>query len=129
MDSNNNDINYTNDFNGNNPYTKIRINDKRMDIISTDSTYCDLTDLSLVTEHFTNYRYCAFHLNIHSLPSKFDQLKYIIQELKENNINVQFILLCETFLVERNADLFQIPGYRFIHKCRNPSLKGVWLYT
>ena len=34
------------------------------------------------------------------------------------------ILLCETFLVEANAELFPLPGYSFVHNCRKSMAKG-----
>ena len=64
------------------------------------------------------------HINIHSLPSKFDQLKEIIVKLKLNNTQIDFILLCETFLNDENADMYQIPGYSFIQKNRKIKSKG-----
>lgn len=106
------------------PYQKFPLNDDRKNIIKTDSTYCDINDASVNMKCFVNTKYCAIHLNIHSLPSKFLQLKNILYELNNRNIVVHFILLCETFLVETNADLFQIPGYTFIHKCRRSISRG-----
>ena len=36
----------------------------------------------------------------------------------------QFVLLCETFLINSNANLFPIPGYSFIHMNRTTLSKG-----
>ena len=58
-----------------------------------------------------------------------NSITYIIQELKDININLQFIIICDTFLVESNAGLFQIPGYKCIHNCWTSISKGVWLCT
>ena len=38
--------------------------------------------------------------------SKFDQLKNLIHELRNSNIKVHFILLCETFLTEAMPSYF-----------------------
>ncbi len=73
---------------------------------------------------FFNAKYCALHLNIHSLPSKHEQLKSLICELKNIGINVHFILLCETFLTDNNSDMYPILGYSFMHKSRRTMTKG-----
>ena len=44
--------------------------------------------------------------------------------LKDNNVTVHFILLCETFLTNNNADLFAIPGYNFVHMSRTKLSRG-----
>ena len=41
-----------------------------------------------------------------------------------NNVTVHFILLCETFLTNNNADLFSIPGYNFVHMSRTKLSRG-----
>ena len=74
-------------------------------------------------------KYCALHINIHILPSKFDQLKHMISRLKDAGITVHFIMLCDTFWFDANADRFNIPGYCFVHKSRKSiSRGGVALY-
>ncbi len=111
------------------PYQKFPLNDDRKRIIKTDSTYFDISDDSENMSCFVNAKYCTMHLNIHSLPSKFHQLKNLICDLNNRNINIHFILLCETFLVESNAELFHIPGYTFLHQSRsNISRGGVAMY-
>ena len=42
--------------------------------------------------------HAIIHLNIHSLPAKHQQLELIIQNMNNKNIQIDFILLCETFL-------------------------------
>ena len=59
---------------------------------------------------------CALHINIHSLPAKFDQLLDIISTLSENNIKVHCIMLCETFLNEHNCKSCNKAGYDFLYK-------------
>ena len=67
------------------------------------------------------------HLNIHSLPDKFDKLKLL---LASTHFHPDIILLCETFLNERNNDLYQISGYQFISKCRTQKgCGGVAMYV
>ncbi len=87
--------------------------DDRFNILDVDSPYCVVDDISL-----TNYKYCALHLNIHSLPSKFDELKNLLANLEDKKIHIDFILLCETFLVDANSAKFSIPGYSFVYRNR-----------
>ena len=50
------------------------------------------------------------HLNIQSLPSKFEKFKLKLSLLEENNIKLDFILLCETYLHSGNFQLYSLPG-------------------
>jgi hypothetical protein len=44
-------------------------------------------------------------------------------------MKVDFVLLCETFLVDANADTLLIPGYNFVHNsCKSLSRGGVAIY-
>ena len=54
------------------------------------------------------------HINIRSLPDKFDKFKIFLTNLDNENIQFYFILLCETFLIFH--DLFNISGYTFISR-------------
>jgi exonuclease III len=64
------------------------------------------------------------HLNIQSLPAKFDKLKLLISELQEQDIHLDFILLCETFLNDNIANQFNIKGYNLVYKNRTKSTRG-----
>ena len=37
---------------------------------------------------------------------------------------MDIILLCETFLKNSNANLYNLPGYNFVYKCRSTKLRG-----
>ena len=78
-----------------------------------DCNYYDLEDI-VVKEHSM----CALHLNVHGLASKVDSLKDIIATLHDNNVKVDFILLCETFFNEYNKCFCNIDGYQLICKHR-----------
>ena len=84
--------------------------------------YCEIEDIvkTTVNEH----EFCSLHINIHSLPAKFDQLKNILARLRDLNILVDFVLLCETFLTESNKDLYQMPGYKMFSLNRTSKSKG-----
>jgi hypothetical protein len=43
-------------------------------------------------------------------------------------MDIDFILICETFLTDNIADMYQIPGYKFIHKSRSVRRGGVGIY-
>jgi len=99
-------------------------------LLQIDSKYYDIDDLSnLKLPNNKQYKYTAMHINIHSLPAKIDQLITLLSLLKQNNINLHFILLCETFLKDSNSSLYNIPGYTL--ECKNRkslSRGGVAIY-
>jgi len=69
----------------------------------------------------------VIHLNIHSLPDKFDKLKLLLISTK---LDPDLILLCETFLNDKNQNLYQLIGYQFISKPRvNKACGGVAIYV
>ena len=94
------------------------INDQNSDTCM----YYELSDL----ENGVNdgFRYCALHINIHSVLAKLDDLKHIIYILKEKHIIIDFILLCETFLNENNVALCKIDGYNLVCKNRTKGSRG-----
>ncbi len=98
--------------------------DARFKGLCAKSSYCDIEDLNSTIDTFRLSQYCALHLNIHSLPSKYSHLRNIIDEVKGNGITIHFILLCETFLTEANSAMFPIPGYCFVHCSRSSLTRG-----
>ena len=69
-------------------------------------------------------------LNIRRLPDKFDKLKLLLSQLDNVNVNIDFILICETYLTESNHDLYHLPGYNFISRHRKQTkCGGVGMYT
>ena len=64
-----------------------------------------------------SYKYTAIHLNIHSLPGKYDQLHTMLINLSDAGLKIDFIMLCETFLTNTNMNMFSIHGYNFV--CNN----------
>ena len=105
------------------------VRDRRVGVLGVDSLYYDLCDINLDIGKFKRSRYCAIHLNIQSLPSKYTELCNLLDRLKNNGIAVHFVLLCETFLTEINANLYPIQGYNFVHHSRmNKTRGGVAIY-
>ena len=64
------------------------------------------------------------HINIRSLPDKFDKFKKFLTNLDNEKIQFDAIQLCETFLSDKNHDLFNIPGYTFISRHRKHYRQG-----
>ena len=99
-------------------------------ILAMDSKLYEIEELKLLDQNKNyQFRYAALHLNIHSLPAKHDQLKTMLTRLNDISMPIHFILLCETFLTENNAHMFNIPGFNFICKNRKSnSCGGVAIY-
>jgi len=102
-------------------------NNNHVDITNESQYYEDLTQIK---RNRNQYKYFMLHINIQSLPAKFDSLKELIASLNDKAIPLDFILLCETFLRNDNMNQFQIPGYNMI--CKNRIKKkcgGVMIYA
>ena len=94
-----------------------------------DSLYYGIDDLQKCDVVKRNHNICSMHLNIRSLPDKFDKLKLLLSQLDNVNVNIDFILICETYLTERNHDLYHLPGYNFISRHRKQTkCGGVGMY-
>ena len=91
---------------------------------SINSPYIDIDEVQNHLLKHSDYSPKIMHLNIRSIPSKFDKLKDIIANLKKSNITLDFILVCETFLKDDTEHLFKIPGYNLITKNRQLLSKG-----
>ena len=85
--------------------------------LNLDCLYYNIDDMVKFTQLGNNYKYTSIHLNIHSLSSKYNQLRTMIANLKDIGMIIHFIMLCETFLMDSNKDMFSLPGYQFI--CNN----------
>ena len=99
--------------------------DNSYKIINTESNYYDIDDLNQLSKSAeTTFKCTVLHLNIQSLPAKFDKLKLLITEINNQNIKLDFILLCEAFLMDINANQYNIPGYNLLYKNRTTSNRG-----
>ncbi len=95
--------------------------------IDLDSNYTEVQDLEIHDPDI--YKYKSMHLNIHSLPAKYDELKLLLHSLQEKRIKLDFILLCESYLRHENSNLYHINGYNFVSSShRNKSGGGVCIY-
>ena len=57
----------------------------------------------------------VLHINIHNIPEKSDKLLTLISQLYQMNIEIHLFLICETFLTNNNASLYNVPGYTMIY--------------
>ncbi len=93
--------------------------------ILADSKYYDVEEMITFVKslHTENQQFKILHLNIQSLSAKFEKLKLLLSHLEEQDIVLDVVLLCETFLHEGNMHLFKLPGYNLI--CKNRThMKG-----
>ena len=102
--------------------------DNPLTIHNIKSSYYDLDKLNIDDESNEEYEYTCVHINILSLPAKFEKLKYLISEFQEQNIDIDFILLCETFLTDNIAQQFNISGYNLLSRNRNTKRGGVAIF-
>ena len=80
-------------------------------------------EIAKVINH-QDYSLNILHLNIRSLASKHDQLINIISNLQDDGCQLDFILLCETWLNDMNYDQFDIDGYTKIESHRKNRMGG-----
>lgn len=66
----------------------------------------------------------VLHLNIRSLNKNHGNLKELLSAMMKNNVDVDFILLCETWLNDDNMSLIDIEGYNCLSINRNMSSGG-----
>ncbi len=71
--------------------------------IQFDSKYYNLECIKMSQLDKSVFEYKGLYLNIHSLPSKFEQLRELMDDLAaELRIHLNFLLLCEPFSSEYN---------------------------
>ena len=98
-------------------------NDNTDSNVLCSSSY-EIDDLKHILNKNETMKCAAIHINIHSIPAKLDKLKIVLSSLHNINIDIQFILLCETFLSDNNCNLCNIPGYNLICKDRAVGKRG-----
>ena len=92
-----------------------------------DTRHCNsyyVDELCLTLKQDEHKKYIIIHINIHSIPSKFDRLNLLLSTLTENNIEIHAVLLCETFLYEFNKNLYNISGYNLFTNNRSAGKRG-----
>lgn len=66
----------------------------------------------------------VLHLNIRSLNKNFMMLKELLHDLRLQNVKVDAVLLCETWLNNYNDSLVNIDGFNLITKHRQSGKAG-----
>ncbi len=82
---------------------------------SIESAYWEIETIQYSLKPNVQYRLNVIHLNIHSILDKQDKMKLLLSKLNEHNINIDCVLLCETYLTD-NIQLVNIPGYTYVYK-------------
>lgn len=83
-----------------------------------------MDDIHKLNNENTPFQFSCLHINIHSLPAKFDQLQTILEKFETLQIQLHFIFLCETFLNDSKTSQYNIPGYNLIVNNRQLKTKG-----
>ena len=110
-------------------YTTDTCNNENDDLLTStliESKYYDMESLITYMKHgrHENNQIKVMHLNIQSLSAKYEQLKQLVSQLNDEKIYLDAILLCETFLHEGNANLFNMQGYNLEYRNRTCISRG-----
>ena len=81
------------------------------------------SEISLKESEMMNYVH-VMHLNIRSYLKNETKLRLILDELENNNVVMDVIMLCETFLNSNSVELVELPGYKLHYKNRDTWLGG-----
>lgn len=90
-------------------------------IFDINCSYLDMDNLSL-NIHSNSFKIA--HLNIHSVPNKFQDLKELLDLLNDKNLLPDIVLMCETFLTERNYTRYSINKFDLVSKYRHNKRGG-----
>ena len=72
----------------------------------------------------SNYEINVLHINIRSLAKNVDCLTMLLSDLRDRNVVVHLIGICETFLTETAGPLVDIENYRAVHRTRADRVGG-----
>lgn len=73
--------------------------------------------------------FSVLHLNIRSLCKNFEELIELITQLHHASVEIDVILLCETWLHDDNSMLVKIPGYSLFNQNRTTRGGGLAIYV
>ena len=88
----------------------------RFNLTDINSNYYDVNDVLPDTFSHNNVQCKVPHLNVQGLSSKCDKPQTLLSELSDAHVEIDCILLCETFVNDDNAHLSKLPNYNFIYK-------------
>ena len=93
------------------------------DVLTPDCGYLDL-DNNEDNDIGTGIHFKIAHLNIHSIPSKYNDLVELLGVLNDKHILPDILLLCETFLTANNATKYHFDNYDLVSKYREKKKQG-----
>ena len=81
---------------------------------------CKYTEIDEVDKELplTSYAFKAMHFNIRSLNENFHKLQLLLHNLVEKKFDIDFLLLCETFMNDNNSKMFNLSGYTKVENHR-----------
>ena len=91
------------------------------DVLLSDCNYLNIEE-NVVYENVNSFT--VAHFNIHSVPSKFDDFVELLEVLDQKNLSPEVILLCETFLSEKNHSRYNFQNYTMINAFRKNKKRG-----
>lgn len=92
------------------------------DFLLSDCDYLDISEENLIYKRENSFTIA--HFNIHSIPSKYDDFLQLLKLLDEKNLSPDIIMLCETFLSEKNHSRFHFQGYNMVNAYRVNKKRG-----
>ena len=95
------------------------------------SLYVDSGNLNDVFTNQPNnkHAFTAMHFNIRGLLRNINALRELVDEIQTSGVELDAILLCETYLTENTQALCQINGYNLCTQNRDSRGGGVAIYT
>ena len=91
------------------------------DFLLTECRYLDIEDDININ---MDTSFVVAHFNVHSLPSKFDDLVELMDVFREKNFMPSILLLCETFLSEKNHSRYALPNFDMVSEYRKNKQRG-----
>jgi hypothetical protein len=97
--------------------------------LGTDCNYYSYDELDDI--QFKEADLGVLHLNVHGIASKKDQLLDLVSRLEQSQHRADIILLCETFMTEKNKNMCKLKGYNLKEFENRKKLKqgGVAIYV
>jgi len=86
---------------------------------------CNYFDLDEKTKRVIDTTaFTIAHFNVHSIPNKYNDLLELLNALNEKGMLPDVLLLCETFLSEKNASKFSFDNYEMVNMFRKTKSRG-----
>ena len=100
----------------------LKIIDDDLILFDGNCQYVEPSNLKLQSDPISNFN--ILYANIHSVPSKINDLKRLLEDFQNSNVTVDIILLCETFINDINKSQCKLQGYQLIEEHRISKTKG-----